>query len=151
MTILALDLGNKFGWATKQKTVSSGWERLTKGKCHPGKKFMLFHYWLQECTYNDITVIYYEDVVRHCSRDNARAYCGYLAILQSYTHKHDIQCRGIGVKQIKKFWTGSGNASKDLMVAEAKRRGFDITQDDEADALAILHCGIAMYHIGEQE
>lgn len=140
MTILALDLGNTFGYAIKQlNTINSGWERLTKGKCDPGKKFNLFEYWLQDQSDLNISAIYYEDVVRHCSMYNARAYCGYLAILQSYCYSHNIKCEGIGVKTIKKFWTGNGNATKQMMIEEANKRGFDIQNDNQVDALALLH------------
>lgn len=144
MTILALDLGNKFGWATKQKTIISGWERLTKGKCDPGKKFVLFNHWLQEWNDKKITDIYYEDVVRHCSRDNARAYCGYLSVLQSYAYKNNIQCIGAGVKQIKKFATGNGNATKQDMIDAAVQAGFDVQDDNQADAIHLLRYAISI-------
>lgn len=140
MTILALDLGNTFGYAIKQSnTINSGWERLTKGKCDPGIKFHNFEYWLQEQSDLNISSIYYEDVVRHCSMYNARAYCGYLAILQSYCYTHDIKCEGVGVTTIKKFWAGYGKASKEMMIKEANKRGFDVINENEADALALLH------------
>lgn len=140
MTILALDLGNQFGWAVRQtNSINSGWERLTKGKCDPGIKFHNFDYWLQEQSDLNISSIYYEDVVRHCSKFNARAYCGYLAILQSYCYTHDIKCEGVGVKTVKKFWTGNGNATKEMMIQKANELGFDVINDNEADALALLH------------
>lgn len=138
--ILAFDLGNEFGWAIKQSaTIDSGWERLTKGKCDPGIKFHNFDYWLQEQSDLNISSIYYEDVRRHTGLFAARAYGGYLAILQMWAHKRNIKCEGVGVKTIKKFWTGNGSATKEMMIQGANERGFDVINDNEVDALALLH------------
>ena len=144
--ILAIDLGNTFGWAIKQSyTIDSGWDRLSnKTKSEPGKRFTLFYYWLQEQDGKGIEVVYFEDVKRHKGLYAARAYCGYLAVLQSWAHKREIKCVGVGVGVIKKFWTGKGDAKKPLMIAEAVKRGFEITDDNQADALALLHCAIEL-------
>lgn len=138
--ILAIDLGNEFGWAIKQSvTIDSGWERLITGKCKTGKKFQLFDYWTRELNNIELSKIYYEDVRRHNGLYAARAYCGYLAVLQTYAYKRGIECEGIGVGQIKKFWTGNGRATKEMMIKEANKRGFDVDNDNQADALALLH------------
>jgi hypothetical protein len=42
------------------------------------------------------------------------------------------------VGTVKKHATGSGNAGKPAMIAAARARGFNLTDDNEADALAIL-------------
>ncbi len=44
---------------------------------------------------------------------------------------------------VKKTWTGNHMAKKPDMVAQAKARGFRVEDDNEADALAILHWAIA--------
>lgn len=139
--ILALDLGNEFGWAIKQSaTIDSGWNRLTnKPGYDPGKKFKLFEYWLNYETAEGIEAVYFEDVKRHVSLYNARAYCGFLAILQTWAYKKEIKCVGVGVGTIKKFWVGNGRATKEMMIADANKRGFDTRNDNEADALALLH------------
>lgn len=41
-------------------------------------------------------------------------------------------------RTIKKFITGNGNAKKSDVVHVIKDRGFDVRNDDEADALALL-------------
>jgi hypothetical protein len=45
----------------------------------------------------------------------------------------------VGIGQIKKFWTGRGNVTTEDMVAEARARGFDPVDGNEAIALALLH------------
>jgi Holliday junction resolvasome RuvABC endonuclease subunit len=140
MSILALDLGNKFGWAIKQNsTIDSGWEKLSNNAKNHGKKFYLFSCWLREQDNLDINKVYYEDVKRHAGVYAAHAYGGYLAILQVWAYKLEIECVGVGVGQIKKFWTGKGNASKEMMISEANKRGFDTDNDNCADAIALLH------------
>jgi Holliday junction resolvasome RuvABC endonuclease subunit len=42
------------------------------------------------------------------------------------------------VGEIKKSFTGKGNAPKEAMIAEARRRGYEPVDDNEADAIAIL-------------
>ena len=143
--ILALDLGNEFGWAIKQSaTIDSGWKRLTSGsKNNPGKKFQIFDFWLREFNDIDFTEIWYEDVKRHNGLHAARAYCGYVAVLQMYAYRREITCAGVGVGQIKKFWTGNGRSTKEMMIAEANKRGFDTDNDNCADAIALLNYVIA--------
>jgi Holliday junction resolvasome RuvABC endonuclease subunit len=139
--ILAIDLGNEFGWALKKpSTIESGWDRLTNGSSnHPGKKFELFRNHLRELNDIDLTEIWYEEVKRHNGLHAARAYCGYVAVLQMYAYRRGIPCSGVGVGTIKKFWTGNGRSDKEMMIKEANRRGFDTDNDNCADALALLH------------
>jgi hypothetical protein len=138
--ILAIDLGNKFGWAIKQgATINSGWEKLSNNAKNHGKKFYLFSCWLREQDNLSIEKVYYEDVKNHAGVYAAHAYGGYLAILQVWAYKREIECIGVGVGQIKKSWTGKGNASKELMIEMANIRGFNIDNDNQADALALLH------------
>ncbi len=46
---------------------------------------------------------------------------------------------GVPVGTIKLHATGKGNANKDAMVAAMQAKGHPVTDDNEADALAILH------------
>jgi hypothetical protein len=141
--ILSLDLGNEFGWAIKKSaTIDSGSDWLSKkGTTDHGRKFYNWACWLNDM--HDIESVYYEKVMRHVSVHSAHAYGGYLAILQMWTHKRNIECSGVGVGQIKKFWTGNGRATKEMMIAEANKRGFDTDNDNCADALALLHYVVA--------
>ena len=56
-----------------------------------------------------------------------------------------IGYESVPVGEIKRYWTGKGNAKKEAMIAEAVRRGYEPADDNEADALAILclKCGDA--------
>lgn len=143
VNMLALDLATKCGWAyrTRDGKQRSGVERFAPGKGgHNGQRWLAMRQWLTEAAreMGGVHVVYYEDVKRHVSNLSARAYCGYLAILEAWCAANNVPMVGVGVGTIKKAWTGKGNATKEDMIAEAERRGIRVTDDNEADALAIL-------------
>jgi hypothetical protein len=47
--------------------------------------------------------------------------------------------RGVPVGTIKRHATGNGNANKQAVIAAVRALGFDPADDNEADALALLH------------
>jgi crossover junction endodeoxyribonuclease RuvC len=59
--------------------------------------------------------------------------------LTAWSPERGIVPQPVGVGQIKKFWTGRGNVTKEDMVAETRARGFDPVDGNEAIALALLH------------
>ncbi|MFP5382262.1 MAG: hypothetical protein ACLGG4_08355, partial [Gammaproteobacteria bacterium] len=63
---------------------------------------------------------------------------------------HGVPYQGVPVGTIKKHVTGKGNASKDEMMAAMRARGYLPTDDNEADALALLHWAI-QHHYAAQE
>lgn len=141
MKILALDLGNKTGYALYDgKFTLSNTANHKNSKLDVGHQYLNFSGWLKDLIvdFDSDDEIYYEDVRRHLGTDAAHVYGGYLAILQSLCYLKGIRPVGVAVGTIKKNWTGKGNATKQQMIAEAKRRGFDPVDDNEADALAIL-------------
>jgi len=48
--------------------------------------------------------------------------------------------------QLKKFGTGTGTATKDKMIAEAKAQGWIVDNDDEADAAHLAHMAYAIHN-----
>jgi Holliday junction resolvasome RuvABC endonuclease subunit len=142
---LAIDLGTRTGWATQGKNgIMHGWidfkvERGSGG----GMRFVKFRQWLSELEKDKPDRVVYEMVMRHAGTDAAHVYGGFLALLTEWCESHGIPYRGLGVGTVKKAWAGKGNASKDAMIEEAHRRGFTAAFDNnEADAIAILMCGI---------
>ena len=51
--------------------------------------------------------------------------------------------QGVPVGTIKRFASGKGNAGKDAVIAAMRARGFAPSDDNEADALALLLWAIA--------
>lgn len=149
VTILALDLGAKTGFALRRRdaTLLHGMQDFTpRSSWSPGQKWQRFRYWLSTTiAEHNITQIAFEDVKRHGPGQvlAAHAYGGFRAMLEMVADQHRVTLVPFGVGQIKKHWTGSGVAKKDEMVMQAKVRGFRAVDDNNADALAILHLAIA--------
>jgi crossover junction endodeoxyribonuclease RuvC len=141
MKILALDLGNKMGYAlSNDGVILSETVKHKNTKSAAGHQYLHFRYWLGNVlfSFDNLDVIYYEDVRRHLGTDAAHVYGGYLATLQAFCYEKGIKLVPVAVGTIKKHWTGKGNANKYEMIQEARQRGFEPADDNEADALAIL-------------
>ena len=108
-------------------------------------RFLRFKRWLAELKdmAGGIDALHFEEVRRHVSTDAAHAYGGFLATLTAWCEHHQIPYQGVPVGTIKKHATGKGNAGKDLVIAAMTTLGHVPTDDNEADALALLHWAIA--------
>ena len=140
--ILALDLGTTTGWALFSPpgaTLSGTWG-LKPGRFDGGgMRFVKFKTRLNELYQSSpFEQVYFEEVRRHRGTDAAHVYGGLMATLTAWCEERKIPYEGVPVGEIKKAWTGKGNADKDMMIAEARKRGYEVVLDDEADALAIL-------------
>jgi Holliday junction resolvasome RuvABC endonuclease subunit len=87
----------------------------------------------------DVDVIFYEEVRRHVGADAARVYGALFGVVTALAEEHMIPYEGIPVGTIKKAWTGKGNASKGVMLAECALRGYRVKDDNECDAIALAH------------
>lgn len=143
MKILALDLGTKTGWAVvaPSGSIYSGVEEQKTTRFEGGgMRYMRFAQWLDQFHMRKtLDLVVFEEVRRHLSTDSAHAYGGFMATLTRWCEERKVPYQGVPVQTIKKFWTGKGNASKDVMVKIARERGFKPADDNEADALALLH------------
>lgn len=140
-SILALDLGTSCGWAllTLAGKTCSGVQSFKPGRFDGGgMRYLRFTRWLEEITAGVDRVVF-EEVRRHVATDAAHVYGGLMAHLTAFCEAHGIPYEGVPVGTIKKFATGKGNADKAAMIAAARARGFDPKDDNEADALALLH------------
>ena len=154
-TILALDLGTTTGWALRGSDghITSGSESFRPQRFEGGgMRFLRFKRWLTElkAVADGIDALHFEEVRRHVSTDAAHAYGGFLATLTAWCEHHQIPYQGVPVGTIKKHATGKGNASKDEMVASARARGHAPTDDNEADALALLHWAVHHHDLGQE-
>jgi hypothetical protein len=86
-----------------------------------------------------IDAVFFEEVRRHAGVDAAHAYGGFMGHLTAWCEHHQIPYQGVPVGTIKKHATGKGNAGKDEMIAAVRARGHTPVDDNEADALALLH------------
>ena len=147
LTILAIDLGTTTGWAVRARDhqiahgfVSFKPQRFEGG----GMRFLRFKRWLSEIhtMTNDIHAVYFEEVRRHAGVDAAHVYGGLMATLTTWCEHRNIPYQGVPVGTIKKHATGKGNAGKDEVIAAMRVKGHPVSDDNEADALALLHWAI---------
>ena len=155
-TILALDLGTTTGWALRapEGQIAHGFVSFKSQRFEGGgMRYLRFRRWLTEMKATvtgtqGIGAVYVEEVRRHMGVDAAHVYGGLLATLTAWCEHHRIPYQGVPVGTIKKHATGKGNASKDEMIAAMRALGHAVTDDNEADALAILHWAIAQNEAG---
>ena len=112
-------------------------------------RFLRFQRWLTELsraaapsTGLAIDQVVFEEVRRHAGVDAAHAYGGFLGQLGSFCEHHHIPYQGVPVGTIKRFITGKGNASKADVITAIRALGHCPVDDNEADALALLHWAI---------
>jgi len=148
-TILAIDLGTTTGWACRplHGPIAYGYATFKAGRYEGGgMRYLRFKQWLTELkgtVGGEIQSIYFEEVRRHASTDSAHVYGGLMATLTSWCEHHKIPYQGVPVGTIKKHATGKGNASKEDMIAAMVGMGYQVTDDNVADALSLLHWALS--------
>jgi len=146
--VLALDLGTTTGWAVRSPdgAIVSGAQSFRPQRFEGGgMRYLRFKRWLTElkATTDGLGAVYFEEVRRHAGVDAAHAYGGFLATLTAWCEHHQIPYRGVPVATIKRHATGKGNADKAQVLAAMRARGHAPSDDNEADALALLDWAVA--------
>lgn len=142
--LLALDLGQHTGWALAypRGAITSGTEVFKAGRFEGGGMPLLrFAAWLGELHVKagPLTRVVFEEVRAHKGTAAAHTYGAFLGQMTAWCELHQVPYQGVPVATIKKHATGKGNAGKEEMIAAARSRGHQPGDDNEADALAILH------------
>ena len=149
-SLLALDLGTTTGWALRapEGQIAHGFVSFKSQRFEGGgMRYLRFRRWLTDMKATvagtqGIGAVYFEEVRRHMGVDAAHVYGGLLATLTAWCEHHQIPYQGVPVGTIKRHATGKGNASKDEVITAMRTLGHAVTDDNEADALAILHWAI---------
>jgi hypothetical protein len=146
--ILALDLGTTTGWALRAPDglITSGTVCFRPSRYDGGgMRFLRFTNWLTELDQlsGPIAAIWYEEVRRHFGTDAAHVYGGLMATLTAWAELRGVPYAGVPVGTWKRSVCGKGNADKQQVIDAMRRRGFRPTDDNEADALAVLHWAMA--------
>ena len=138
MTVLALDLGTKTGWCIDP--IAHGVWDLKPGRYEGGgMRFVRFRSFLEAAIPLMGAQIVYEEVRAHKGVDAAHIYGGLMATLQAWCEVRQIPYTAVPVGTIKKYWAKNGAASKDLMLLSGKAKGFEVSDHNEMDAIALWH------------
>jgi hypothetical protein len=146
--ILALDLGQRTGWAVRNRdgAIASGTHEFRPGRFEGGGMIWLrFRAWLQEidAAAGKVGVVVFEEVVAHRGVAASHCYAGFLAHLTAWAEANRIPYQGVPVGTIKRHIAGKGNADKAAVIDAVRKLGFAPADDNEADALALLHWALA--------
>lgn len=145
---LGIDLGTYCGFARcdvfpKGHTYMTGaWDFSITRFDSPHIRYEKFGQALDQHFALGVTKVFYEKVQRHLGTTAAHVYGAFLNKLHEKCAEYDVPFHGLSVQEIKQFATGKGNAKKDLVVKACAAWGFNPKSDDEADAIAILKCGM---------
>jgi hypothetical protein len=153
--ILALDLGQKTGWALRSRggAIASGVQEFRPSRFEGGGMVWLrFRAWLPEVddTAGAVGTVFFEEVVAHRGVAASHCYAGFLAHLTAWAEANHVPYTGVPVGTIKRHIAGKGNADKQAVIDAVRRLGFAPADDNEADALALLHWAIAQGIGGER-
>jgi crossover junction endodeoxyribonuclease RuvC len=146
---LFLDLGTTTGWALGTLDNSTGevqflsgvWNLKTDKFASLGARMAELERKLNSLQASSgFQTLAFEAVRAHKGVDAAHYYGGFLGTVQQFCEDRGISYEGVPVGAIKKFATGKGNASKDMML-DAARDKYQMTIDshDQADAVHGLH------------
>lgn len=138
MKILALDIATKTGWATD--TASGVWDfKLKKGESD-GMRLIKLRTKVKEVVQaEDIKLVVWE---RAAGRFKSAIITEseLISAVKLFCEENNINYSAYSAKEIKKFFTDNGNASKKLMTDTAiqKYPHIKIIDDNHAEAIALL-------------
>jgi crossover junction endodeoxyribonuclease RuvC len=147
VNVLALDLATKTGWALRENgRTESGVETFdVKPHESKGMRFIHFNRWLHDIGARADLIIYEEPINRgHATQAPQKISTGFSTRIEEYCAERGIECSGVYPSTLKKWTTGRGNAKKPEMLEAVERRfGRRVDDDNEADAVALLHYALA--------
>jgi hypothetical protein len=146
--ILALDLGTKTGWATRPTgsgVVTHGVQDFSRKRGESlGMIYLRFGKWLREMVEAVTPEVIIYETPHHRGGWATEITVGFSTRVHEVCASCKIEHMGVHSGTLKKFWVGRGRCSKEDMMEECRKRGFETYEDNEADA-------IALFHLGEEE
>ena len=138
MKVLAIDPASLLGWAIS-RTLYGVWNLKTRKDESIGMKLIRLRAKLNELNLVEkIDVVVYERPGgRHTNPIIHQAKL--IGIIEEWCEENKIIYKAYSSKEIKKYATGNGNASKEKMIqAASEKLGYCGNDDNEADALWLL-------------
>jgi len=156
MNFLGIDFGTVTGWASynqEARRLDVGTQKFPKkfGESE-GMRFIRFDRWVEEMfELTEPGIVTYEIPATAARGVAARALLfGMVSRLQVQCENHGIEYAGVGIANLKRWATGSGNAGKNKMIEAANRKirimraagaqtpEDPIEDDNEADAILLV-------------
>jgi crossover junction endodeoxyribonuclease RuvC len=144
--LLALDLATKTGWALQENgQIESGVEDFAPIRHESaGMRWLKFRRWIDWIAGERWTpeLIIFERWVATRTGVASEITAGFTTRMVEFCDERKIEYVAISPSELKKWVTGRGNASKHDMLEAVARRWRRVDDDNEADALALLHYAI---------
>lgn len=138
MKIIAFDLGKNFAWAhnLEKKLVAAHWVLPGETRAH---RLGALDRDLTNLFLNldGLDIVIYETPFAR-GRDATRTLWGIAGLIEACASNAGLPVVDAAVPTIKKFATGSGKASKEEMIAAAKKMGYKGKNEHEADSVCLL-------------
>jgi len=143
LCVLALDLSPRIGFAAGAGARATyGAKELPWSGRNSGPAFAVFEEWLGgKIDVFRPDLIAFEKALPHAPKDAALGefLMGLTSIARLCAGRKGIRCEAYHPATIKLFWTGFGLAKKPAMIAQARAYGYQISDDNIADGIAIWH------------
>ncbi len=140
--ILALDLASETGYAVQRAdgVVLTGIASFLK-TLNPGDRWIRFHDWTAGMLdFEEPQLIIFEQPFIHMKHASGLGISyGFKTVLEMLAARRGIKCYGISPSELKKWATGRGNADKSLMLRYARSMGWNLSNNNEVDAMWLLH------------
>ncbi len=148
MNLLAIDAATRLGWALRENgRIEHGVESFAPNRHESaGMRWLKFRRWLEYIAGEKFRpdLVVYEQWIATRTGNASEITAGFTTRIVEFCTERRIDYKGVPPADLKRFTTGKGNANKDAMVAAVERRwGRHITDDNEADAFALLQWALA--------
>lgn len=139
LPVLALDIATRCGWALRTSaTISSGTQDFAERRNETrGQRLHRFVQWLGG--FQSLSLVAYERVQGHMQGPAQSCYAQFEGVLLYWCARRAVPVKSVPVATLKKAITGTGRATKAQMIDAMTQLGFTPSDDNEADALAVLH------------
>jgi crossover junction endodeoxyribonuclease RuvC len=141
--LLTLDLATVLGFTIGEvadRHFKSGYFRLPSTGDDIGRFAAAYHSWLK-CQLDGglVTEVVFEAPIlpRHTSLATIRKLSGLAWHTEFLCTSTGIACYEAHLQSVKKAIGGHGRAAKGDMIAAVRRYGYDVTEENEADAIAV--------------
>lgn len=143
MNILALDIAKRTGYAYNNgKTVYSGFVDFStdKNNLRTDTFYKFFEKIVEDHSIEQIAI---EEVTFVSNRYAYKSFVEFANEVERLSIKYNVKVFKYNVREVKKTFTGRGNANKQMMMNTASLKlGRNIIDDNEADAIGVLYTHI---------
>lgn len=140
MKILALDIATRTGWACGAVGGEPRWGLATFLHSDVGAFASAYDHWLSDMiTVEQPDLLVFEAPIlpRQTTIATARKLMGLAFLTELIAFRRSLACREVSIQTVKKFFAGHGHAPKAEMINAARRQGWNVKDDNEADALGV--------------